>query len=242
MSRRCSLMPMLMPLLLALAAPGLAQAQAAPSKVPNTIEQRLKACAACHGEKGEGLSNKNEYYPRLAGKPAGYLYNQLINFRDKRRELAIMNYLVAFLSDNYLLEIASHYAALQPPFPAPSTRASASELARGGALVNQGDAARGIPGCTACHGKTLTGLEPAIPGLLGLYPPYVTAQMGAWKNNARHAMKPDCMRDVAQRLTPDDIAAITAWLVAQPVPADPRPAAAGSLKLPLECGGISKKP
>lgn len=218
-------------------------APAQASVVPDTIEQRLKACAACHGDKGEGLAAKNEHYPRLAGKPAGYLYNQLLNFRDKRRELAIMNYMVAFLSDTYLLEIANHYAALQPPFPAPSTRAPAAELARGGALVNQGDAARQIPACTACHGKALTGLEPAVPGLLGLYPPYIAAQLGAWKNDKRHAMKPDCMHEVAQRLTPDDIGAITAWLVAQPVPASPKPAAAGSLKLPLECGGLSgKKP
>ena len=91
----------------------------APGKVPNTIEQRLLACAICHGENGEGL-RKNEYYPRLAGKPAGYLYNQLVNFRDKRRESAIMNYMVAFLSDVYLLEIAEHYAKLQPPYPAPA--------------------------------------------------------------------------------------------------------------------------
>ena len=51
----------------------------------------------------------------------------------------------------------------------------------------------------------------------------------------------DCMHTVAQRLTPVDIGAVTAWLVAQPVPADARPAAAQSLKLPLECGGLTKK-
>jgi cytochrome c553 len=212
----------------------------AQATVPNTLEQRLLACAACHGEKGEGLS-KNEYYPRLAGKPTGYLYNQLINFRDKRRESAIMNYMVAYLSDNYLLEIADHYARLQPAYPAPSTRASAADLARGAQLVRQGDPARKLPACAACHGEALTGLEPAIPGLLGLYPPYITAQMGAWKDNKRHAMKPDCMHDVAKLLSAEDIGAITAWLVAQPVPAGVRPAAAGTLKLPLECGGLSKK-
>jgi cytochrome c553 len=214
-----------------------AQAQ---TTVPNTLEQRLLACAACHGERGEGL-RKNEYFPRLAGKPAGYLYNQLINFRDKRRESAVMNYMVAYLSDAYLLEIANHYASLQPPHPAPSTRAPAQELALGGKLVRQGDPARKLPACVACHGEALTGLEPAIPGLLGLYPPYITAQMGAWKNNKRHAMKPDCMHGVAQLLSAEDIGAITAWLVAQPVPANARPAAAGTLKLPLECGGLSKK-
>ena len=194
-------------------------AAAQTSAVPDTLDQRLKACATCHGANGEGLATKNEYYPRLAGKPAGYLYNQLINFRERRRDSAIMTYLVGSLSDVYLFEIASHYAAMQPPFPAPSTRASAAELARGGKLVNDGDASRALAACTACHGTALTGAEPAIPGLLGLYPPYVSAQMGAWKNDKRHAMQPDCMQQVAKKLTPEDIGAVTAWLVAQPPPA-----------------------
>lgn len=215
-------------------------ANAQAGKVTDTLEQRLLACALCHGENGEGLV-KNEYYPRLAGKPTDYLYNQLINFRDKRREFGIMNYMVAYLSDGYLYEIAAHYAKLQPPHPAPSTRAGADQLAIGGKLVNEGDPARNLPACVSCHGKALTGLEPAIPGLVGLYPPYISAQMGAWKSNKRHAMKPDCMHEVAQKLSVDDIGAITAWLVAQPVPSDLQPAPAGSLKLPLECGGLTKK-
>jgi cytochrome c553 len=213
---------------------------AAQPVVPNTIEQRMLACAPCHGAQGEGL-RKNEYHPRLAGKPAGYLYNQLLNFRDKRREYGIMNYMVAYLSDSYLIEIADYYAKLQPPLLPPSTRASAEELALGGKLVTEGDPARKLPACTSCHGKALTGLEPAIPGLVGLYPPYITAQMGAWKDNKRLAMKPDCMHTVAQLMTPADIGAVTAWLVAQPIPADLTPAPAGSLKLPLECGGLTKK-
>ena len=218
----------------------LAAAAVSAQTVPNTLAQRLLACAACHGKDGEGLA-KNEYYPRLAGKPTIYLHNQLLNFRDKRRESAIMNYMLAYLSDNYLLEIADHYAKLQPPYPAPSTRASAQDLARGGRLVTEGDPARKLPACTSCHGTSLTGLEPAIPGLVGLYPPYIVSQLGAWKDNKRHAMAPDCMHEVAKALTPVDVGAITAWLVAQPLPKNLQPAPAGSLKLPLECGGLAKK-
>lgn len=220
----------------ALSAPAAAQ-----NKVPDTLEQRLKACAICHGDKGEGLQ-KNEYFPRLAGKPTQYLYNQLINFRDKRRHAAIMNYQVAYLSDNYLLEIADYYAKLSPPYAPPSQRADPAELARGGRLVNEGDPARKLPACTSCHGKTLTGVEPAIPGLVGLYPPYIASQIGAWKDGKRQAMAPDCMREVARVLTPEDIGAITAWLVAQPVPADPKPAPANSVQPPPDCGGLTKKP
>jgi cytochrome c553 len=240
MLRVCSLL-LLASALFGLAPLRMASAQTATAKVEDTLEQRVRACAICHGDQGQGMK-QNEYYPRLAGKPVGYLYNQLINFRDKRREYAVMNYMVAYLSDGYLYEIAAYYSQLQPALPAPQTRAPADELALGGRLVNEGDPARKMPACTACHGKALTGMEPAIPGLVGLYPPYISAQMGAWKADKRHAMQPDCMHEVAQGLTPNDIGAITAWLVAQPIPADLKPAAAGSIELPLQCGGLNTKP
>jgi len=96
-------------------------------KVPDTLEQRVLACAICHGKQGEGIQ-KNEYYPRLAGKPAGYLYNQLVNFRERRRDVPIMTYMVAYLSDPYLREMAEYYANLHPPYPAPAAGGSKAPL------------------------------------------------------------------------------------------------------------------
>ena len=61
---------------------------------PDTIEARTQACAACHGVQGQGTAN--DYFPRLAGKPAGYLYNQLTAFRSGRRRYPPMNYLLEF--------------------------------------------------------------------------------------------------------------------------------------------------
>jgi mono/diheme cytochrome c family protein len=63
--------------------PGLAQE--APARLADTIEQRLAACAICHGNKGEG-KGAAEYYPRLSGKPARYLFLQLVNFREGKRK------------------------------------------------------------------------------------------------------------------------------------------------------------
>ena len=153
--------------LLACAAGALGDATAQqPAKIADTIEQRMAACAICHGKQGEGI-RKNEYYPRLAGKPAVYLYNQLLNFRERRRDIPIMTYMVAYLSEPYLREIADYYAGLRPPFPPPATAAPKEVLARGEKLVTAGDPAREIPACAACHGKALTGLEPAVPGAGG---------------------------------------------------------------------------
>ena len=51
-------------------------AHAAP-RVEDTLAQRLQACTGCHGAQGRAASDG--YYPRIAGKPAGYLYNQLLS-------------------------------------------------------------------------------------------------------------------------------------------------------------------
>lgn len=209
------------------------QAQA----IPDSLEQRLLACASCHGKRGEGLK-ANEYYPRIAGKPAGYLYNQLRNFRERRRHSPPMNYMVAYLSDEYLREIAAHYAALSPAYPPPGRAPPKALLERGEALMLRGDPLRKIPACTACHGEALTGMQPSIPGLLGLDAQYIAAQMGAWRSKLRRAQEPDCMASIAGLLAPGDIAAVSAWLASRRAAADAAPLPEGSLKLPVDCGGV----
>jgi cytochrome c553 len=207
--------------------------------IPDSLEQRLLACAACHGAHGEG-QQINEYYPRIAAKPAGYLFNQLVNFRERRRQSSpVMNYLVEFLSDDYLREIAQHYSKLRPAYPPPRPVSSPEARARGEALMTRGDPARKIPACVACHGDALAGMEPSIPGLVGLDPRYIGAQIGAWRNKLRRAQEPDCMASIASLLEPGDIPAIAAWLASRPVPADAHPLKAGSLLLPMDCGGVN---
>lgn len=217
---------------------------APPAQVPDTLAQRLLACASCHARiDARGIPVNDSYFPRIGGKPAGYLYNQLLNFREGRRQYPLMTYLVDHLPDAYLREIAGHFAA-QPPamHAAEATSAPAPLLERGRQLVMQGDSARKLPACVACHGQRLTGVEPTIPGLLGLPRDYVNAQFGAWRNKARRAHAPDCMAEITARLTLEDVNAVSHWLAAQPVPSDPRPAAAIARPLPLACGSAPEAP
>ncbi|WP_156414443.1 c-type cytochrome [Bordetella sp. N] len=184
---------------------------------PGTMQARLAACTACHGE--QGRAGADGYYPRLAGKPQDYLYHQLLNFRDGRRQYQPMAHLLRDLPDAYLRDIAAWFADQHPPYPAPATSsADAAQMARGSQLVHQGDKTRGLPACSACHGAALSGVLPAIPGLLGLPRDYIGAQIGSWQSGLRHAAAPDCMADIARRLQPEDVAAVAAWLSAQPVP------------------------
>jgi cytochrome c553 len=202
---------------------------------PDTMAARVLACAPCHGAQGQGTNDV--YFPRLAGKPAGYLYNQLLAFRNGRRRYPPMNYLLEFLPESYLQAMADYFALQRPPFPEPSPPdVSAELLARGETLVTHGDAAREVPACASCHGPTLTGLEPAIPGLLGLRATYIRAQLGAWRYGTRTALAPDCMQLVAGHLTEDDVRAVAAWLASRPAPPSASSAAKGSFVLPFACG------
>ena len=217
---------------LLLSAPLLAQSQ---SVHPDDMKERVAACTACHGEAGRAAADG--YYPRIAGKPAGYLYNQLVNFRDGRRQWPLMIYLVDHLSDSYLLEMSEYFAQVKLPYPPPQqVNVPASVMELGRQLVVSGNPSKGVPACATCHGAKLTGLEPAIPGLLGLPRDYLNAQFGAWKNGTRRAVAPDCMAEIAERLSVEEISAASAWLASQPVPDDYVALPASDAKLPMECG------
>jgi cytochrome c553 len=212
-------------------------------KIRDTMAERTAACVACHG--ADGRATAEGFFPRIAGKPSGYLYNQLVNFRDGRRRNAQMVYMVGYMPDQYLKEIADYFAGLHPPYPPPqASEVSQAALSRGRQLALAGDPSRGIAACVACHGAQLTGVQPAIPGLLGLSRYYLVAQFGAWQSGVRQAAAPDCMAHLARRMTPEDIGAVSSWLAAQPVPSEMRAAPAGSVKLPIACGSVpaSSKP
>ncbi len=214
----------------------LAQDEATPAfKTVDSIEARVQGCVTCHGQNGQGTNSG--YFPRIAGKPAAYLYNQLVAFRDGTRRYAPMNYLVAYLPDPYLHEIAEYFAKQRPAFFAKdAVVVDASTLARGKLIATTGDAAKQIPACIACHGGGLTGMQPGIPGLVGLRSTYIVAQLTRWRVGDRHAAAPDCMKRIATRLSETDVVAVSAWLSAQEAPKDSSPESSNLVRMPLACG------
>jgi cytochrome c553 len=221
----------------ALLAIGCAHAADAPGPALDSMEQRVKPCTSCHGN--EGRATREGYFPRIAGKPPGYLFNQLVNFRDGRRHYPMMTYIAQFQSDDYLREIATYFGAQHVPYPAPEhTKSTAAVLERGRQLVTEGDRTLSIPPCNSCHGSRLLGVAPAVPGLLGVSQDYLTAQLGAWRSGIRAAAAPDCMRQLVHRMHPEDLDAATAWLASQAVPEGAEPETSFEHSPPLECGSI----
>jgi len=200
---------------------------------PGSLEARLAACTMCHG--ATGVQGADAFYPRISGKPAQYLYQQLLRFREGRREYLPMQRLLVTLSDEYLYEIAVWFSKQTPEYETVTPpRVSPLILQQGEQLVRHGAAERDIPACVACHGDNLKGMQPGIPGLTGLTNEYITAQMGAWQYGIRHSVDPDCMGDIARKMTSAEVQAVSAWLASQ----DPRlPGTINeSAKTPVTCG------
>jgi cytochrome c553 len=220
-----------------MAAPLFARGQdiSVPTAPQDDMAERVLACAPCHGAHGQGTGAA--YFPRLAGKPQGYLFNQLAAFRSGRRPYPPMHYLLAYMSDAYLEQIAAYFARQSsPPLPAAAPTASDAVLARGRTLVSHGDPARGVPACIGCHGPAFGGMEPAIPGLIGLRQDYISAQLGAWRYGTRTAPSPDCMQIVAGHLSEADVTAVAAWLATLHSAVAVVPLKRGALAMPLACG------
>jgi len=205
------------------------------SRPQDTMAQRMSACTPCHGK--EGRPTSEGYYPRIAGKPAGYLFNQLRHFRDGSRQNQTMTYLVEHMTDEYMREIAQYFSDLDLPYPPPEAHdVSEQILKRGEQLVREGDKSKDIPACESCHGERLTGVKPSIPGLAGLPKGYVASQIGAWKSGLRRATEPDCISQSSRRLSMEDFGAVSTWLSMRPMTGDTKPAASLPSKPPLECG------
>lgn len=201
----------------------------------DSMRLRIKACTPCHGD--EGRAGPDGYYPRLAGKPADYLFEQMLAFRDGRRRYALMTHLLDPLSEAYLRELAATFAALELPHAAPrDPPPDARRAERAEQLARRGDPSRELPACADCHGERLTGVLPAVPSLLGLSRDYVNAQLGAWRSGTRRSREPDCMAQIARRLGDDDIVALSAWLASQPMPQPPGADAGLPRAMPLRCG------
>jgi len=209
--------------------------------VPDTMEERVKACTICHDNKDR--VGRDAYYPRIAGKPAGYLFNQLRNFRDGRRYYQPMAILLENMSDEYMLEIARYFSSLQLPHPPPEQISIHSEETKlADVLIRLGDPGRDIPACESCHGEALMGTKPFIPGLLGLSHAYISAQFGSWRNGGlMRGQSSNCMSEIAKKLTDEETNAIAKWLAIQSVSGKPSPPGALSSELAHRCRSIDQE-
>ena len=188
----------------AMLAAGMAAAQ---DKAPAAAGQ---VCAACHAADGNSSAAAN---PKIAGQFVEYLAKQLRDFKAQGgkpplRESAVMNGMVASLSDADLKGLAAYYAAQALK---PSAAADKDLAALGQKLWRGGDAVHGIPACAGCHGPAGNGIPAQFPRLAGQYAEYIAAQLTAFREGKRANDVNGVMRGVAAHMNDGQIRAVAEY-------------------------------
>lgn len=166
---------------------------------------KAAVCAACHGADGNSPSNM---FPKLAGQGEAYLVKQMTEFKDGTRQNAVMAPMVAALTEQDMADLASFYASNKV-----TEGGTPEELVEAGQIVYRGgNKESGVPACMACHGPTGVGMPAAKwPALSGQHAAYLEAQLNAFASGARNNDSSSMMRDIAAKMTADEIKAVSAY-------------------------------
>jgi cytochrome c553 len=192
------------------AAPAVAAASGMAAKPGDATAGQGKAavCGACHGVDG---NSTDAQYPKLAGQSEEYIALQLADFKSGVRQNPIMMGMAAPLSEQDMRDLGAYFAT-QKAIPGVADEAL---VAHGQTLFREGDAARGIPACMACHSPDGRGNPGAMyPHLAGQHAQYVEATLKAWHDGTvwGTSVHAQIMPTIAKKLDAQDIAALSSYI------------------------------
>lgn len=164
-------------------------------------------CAGCHAVDGNSAIADN---PKLAGQIPEYTYKQLRNFSSingnpPARVNAIMNSMVAPLSDDDMRALAHYYAQQKLE---PEVAQNADTVEQGREIWRGGIAAKGVPACAACHGPSGSGMPAQYPRISGQFAKYTVTQLQAFREGDRANDPAEMMRDIALKMTDQEMQAV----------------------------------
>jgi len=136
-------------------------------------------CAACHGADGNSTLPVN---PNLAGQGAEYISRQLQHFKAGIRVNPVMQGMVAALTPEEMVALGVYFSQ-QKPKPRTAKDAKLVEMAQ--TIYRSGDAANGLPACSACHSPNGVGVPKSFPRLAGQYSDYTLEQLKSFKAGER---------------------------------------------------------
>ena len=168
------------------------------------------ACAACHGADGNSV---NPVWPSLAGQHASYLDKQLMDFKQGRRENAVMAGMVAGLNDDDMKDIAAYFASQTPK----AVSFDAELIAGGESIYRGGITEAGMAACMACHSPNGKGNGPAAwPSLKNQHPEYIVIQLQNFKHGNRANDPNGMMRNLVGRMSEEEMKAVAAYVAGIP--------------------------
>ncbi|MBV8032540.1 MAG: cytochrome c4 [Betaproteobacteria bacterium] len=192
------------------AAPAFAQKEGPKADPAQAQAIVARTCGACHGPDGNSTAPAN---PKLAGQFPEYLQKQLADFKaapgkKPARESAVMNGMVASLSDADMSGLATYFAGQKLK---PAVASDKDLAALGQKLWRGGNAEKGLPACSGCHGPAGAGMPAQFPRLAGQTSEYVAAQLKLFRDGARANDPNGVMRSVASRMSEREIRALAEY-------------------------------
>jgi len=170
-----------------------------------SIEEKAKLCATCHGEQGVPI---NKETPVIWGQNEGYLYLQLRDFKSGSRKNELMNPIAAPLEREDMLALAAYFTKLKwPNLQQPSAPDDVAAKA---------EAASASIGCKGCHLEHFQG-DGTTARLAGQWQDYLQNTMMAFRDKSR-GNNPG-MSDLMKATAPDDIAALAQYLAGMQIDA-----------------------
>ncbi len=171
---------------------------------------KVTTCAACHGANGVSV---NPQWPSLAGQHSRYSLQQLEWFKSGERKNILMNSQAMALSEQDMRDLAAYF---ESQAAAVREVANPDTLARGERLYRGGDEERGLPACIACHGPTGAG-NPGVPypKVGGQHATYLASSLREYATggeNRSNTEEQKQMTTIAQKLTPEDIEALSSYM------------------------------
>lgn len=177
-----------------------------PAASSNEMAQTV--CAACHGADGNSPVGA---FPKLAEQQMDYLWSQMLDYQDGLRENAIMNPLMANLSESDIKELAEFYSSKERE-PAEVTRPDLLPL--GEQIFLNGNLDNGVPSCASCHEEDGSGFG-EFPRVAGQHVEYSLEQFRLYAAGERRNGK-RIMRTIAQRLSPEETRAVVEYIASLP--------------------------
>ncbi|BAU56642.1 cytochrome c4 [Halorhodospira halochloris] len=189
----------------------LAAGAAGASEVDLEAAEQLNedSCVACHG--ATGVSDVAEW-PSIAGQHADYVRYHLEMFRDEERydPQGLMTPESVGLSDEDIENLAAFFVKQDPP-PAQDVDEELAE--RGERIYFGGIRESNVASCTGCHGPQGKGVEGALyPRVAGQEQQYMIDAMKGYKSGDRDSDRNSEMRDIASRMSEEDIEAVAAFM------------------------------
>lgn len=190
-------------LVLAIGVTGMAQAEGDAA----AGQQKSAACGACHGVDGNSMVPT---FPKLAGQGHKYLVKQMNDIKKGERPVPEMTGLLDNLNDQDFQDIAAYFASKKTT----TGQAKADLVEKGQALYRAGNMATGAAACTACHGPSGMGNEPAaFPALAGQQETYIVTQLKKFRSGERaNDGDASMMRDIAAKLSDSEIEAVASYI------------------------------